>query len=252
MSMTDAIHAAGITVSLRGRPVLTDVDLTVPTGEFVVLLGGNGSGKTTLVRALLGLVPIQHGTVSLLGSPQARFRRWRKVGYVPQRLALPSSLPATVHEVVASGRISHVGLVRRFASRDRAAIARAMESLDLADLSHERVSDLSGGLQQRVLIARALAGEPELILLDEPVSNVDVEHQARFAELLGEVVRSGGTVLLVAHALGVMEGLASRAVVLHGGHKTYDGTPDVGEHDRDVHHHEPGGGRGLRPIGGDR
>lgn len=252
MPVISAIRATDASVSLNGRRVLDGVDLDLPEGETVVLLGGNGSGKTTLVRALLGLVPLERGSVELFGAPVQSFRDWHKIGYVPQRLTLPSSLPATVHEVVLSGRIAHVGLWRRFTDGDRAAVRNALERADLASVEKARVSDLSGGLQQRVLIARALASEPEILVLDEPVSSVDVAHQVQFARLLGDAARSGTTVLLVAHALGAMEGLASRAIVLDEGRKVYDGPPDAAVHRHDVHHHEPEHDVGLRPIGDER
>jgi zinc transport system ATP-binding protein len=253
MSMNRALEASGLSVSFDSRRVLHDIDLAVDPGDFVVLLGGNGSGKTTLVRALLGLVPRQEGSVTLLGTPIERFREWKRIGYVPQRLALPTSMPATVGEVVLSGRISRAGLLRPYSKVDREAAHQALEMADLSDLSEKRVSRLSGGQQQRVLIARALATEPELILLDEPVSHVDVRHQVQFANLLRDAHSRGATVVLVAHALGAMSGLATRAVVLDTGHVSYDGPPEGAEFDEhDVHHQEADASQPLRSIGEER
>lgn len=251
--MSDALAAKGVVVSYDSRVVLDHVDLTVAAGEFVVWLGGNGSGKTTLVRTILGLVPRRAGSVTLLGSPLERFSAWARIGYVPQRLSLPSSVPATVAEVVLSGRIAHAGIWRPYSRADRAAAERALEHADLVDMRSERVSRLSGGQQQRVLIARALAGEPDVILLDEPVSHVDVRHQVQFAELLRDVHAQGATVILVAHALGAMSGLATRAVVLENGNVAYDGAPQaIALEDHDVHHHEPDAAATLRRIGEER
>ena len=253
MPVNQAISAERLSVSFDGNTVLRDVDVVVEDGEFVVLLGGNGSGKTTLVRTLLGLVPRDSGEISILGTPIDRFRGWTSVGYVPQRLALPTSVPATVEEVVLSGRIAHAGLWRPYSKADRGAAHRALEQADLQDLSKERVSRLSGGQQQRVLIARALATEPKLILLDEPVSHVDVQHQVQFANLLRDAHGRGATVVLVAHALGVMAGLATRAIVLEAGGVSYDGAPEGTEfHDHDVHHHDPETLSTLRSIGEER
>ena len=253
MSMNRALQAEGLTVAFDSRPVLHDINLAVDPGDFVVLLGGNGSGKTTLVRALLGLVPHRDGRVVLLGTPIEQFREWKRIGYVPQRLALPTSMPATVGEVVLSGRISRAGLLRPYSKADREAAHEALEMADLSDLSQERVSRLSGGQQQRVLIARALATEPDVILLDEPVSHVDVQHQVRFASLLRGAHSRGVTVLLVAHALGAMSGLATRAVVLESGRISYDGAPEGAEFDdHDVHHHEADASHPLRSIGEER
>lgn len=251
--MQRVIDVAGLGVSLSGRRVLSDIDLRIDTGEFVVLLGGNGSGKTTLVRAILGLVAYDSGTIELLGEPLDRFHEWHKIGYVPQRLALPANVPATVGEVVLSGRVAHAGLWKPYSKLDRDAADAALEQVDLVGSRHERVSRLSGGQQQRVLIARALATEPELIVLDEPVSHVDVAHQTQFARLLDAAHRNGATVLLVAHGLGAMAGLASRSVVLSEGRVVYDGDPQASPaHEHEVHHHDSEQDVRLRHIGGDR
>lgn len=251
--MNAVLRAQEVSVSLGGQVVLHNVNLQVDRGEFVVLLGGNGSGKTTLVRSLLGLTKRDSGIIELLGTPLDRFDAWKKIGYVPQRLALPTSVPATVGEVVLSGRIAHTGLWKPYSKHDRAMADAALEQADLADLRDKRVSLLSGGQQQRVLIARALATQPELIVLDEPVSHVDVEHQTRFAQLLHDAHTKGATVILVAHALGAMSGLASRATVLREGAVAYDGDPHgIGLDDHDIHHHEPDEGDRLRRIGDDR
>lgn len=251
--MTVVMGAEEVTVVLEGRAVLERVSLSVQRGEFVVLLGGNGSGKTTLIRTLLGLVPRRSGRSILFGAASESFGEWHKIGYVPQRLSLPSSVPATVEEVVLSGRIAHTGPWRRYRDVDRAAAERAVEAVDLAGLRRERVSRLSGGQQQRVLIARALASEPELLVLDEPVSHVDVRHQAEFARIVAKARDAGATVVLVAHGLGAMAGLASHAVVLERGTVVYDGPPeDAGPHDHDVHHAVDDQRRALRPIGDER
>lgn len=253
MQLTSVVQAERLNVSLAGRRVLNDVNLEVQASDFVVLLGGNGSGKTTLVRALLGLVPHDSGRVHLLGMSLQRFSEWHRVGYVPQRLALPSSVPATVAEVVQSGRIAHAGFWRPYSKKDRAAAESALDQADLTELQHERVSRLSGGQQQRVLIARALASEPDVIVLDEPVSHVDVAHQTQFAHLVHAAHEGGATVLLVAHELGKMAGLATRAVVLDAGSIVYDGAPEgTSLHDHDIHHHDTDDRSTLRPIGGDR
>jgi len=125
MSVNPALQCESLSVAFDSSPVLHELDLAVETGDFVVLLGGNGSGKTTLVRALLGLVPRRDGRVMLLGTPIEQFRDWKRIGYVPQRLALPTSMPATVGEVVLSGRISRAGLLRPYSKVDREAAHEA-------------------------------------------------------------------------------------------------------------------------------
>ncbi|MGH3327451.1 MAG: metal ABC transporter ATP-binding protein [Streptomycetales bacterium] len=218
-------HLKNGSVTFGRRQPLRDVDLHVGRGEVVALLGANGSGKSTLVRALVGLVPLAAGTVELFGTPLARFRSWSRIGYVPQRVTATSGVPATVGEVVASGRLSRAPWWRPYGQDDRQAVARALETVGLADRARDGVAELSGGQQQRVLIARALAGEPEALLLDEPTAGVDLPSQHAFAAALRILVGRGATILLVTHELGPLEPLVHRAVVLRGGSVVHDGRP---------------------------
>jgi zinc transport system ATP-binding protein len=210
-------------VSLDGRPVLRGIDLRITAGEVVAVLGANGSGKSTLIRALLGLTPLSAGSAELYGLPPARFRDWWRIGYVPQRLSVGGGVPATVREVVASGRIARQRRLRRTSTADRSAVARALDSVGLADRAGDPVGRLSGGQQQRVLIARALAGEPETFVMDEPTAGVDAESQRHLAGTLATLVAQGKTVLLVAHELGPMAPLITRSVVLRDGRIVHDG-----------------------------
>ncbi|MGI5168448.1 metal ABC transporter ATP-binding protein [Spirillospora sp. CA-253888] len=208
-------------VRLDGREVLRGIDLTVRAGDVVAVLGPNGAGKSTLVKALLGLRPLSGGRTEIFGVPPARFRDWRRVGYVPQRLPMGGGVPSTVREVVSSGRTARRSRWRPalLADRaaDRAAVDRALEAVGLADRAGESAHLLSGGQQQRVLIARALAGEPEALVMDEPTAGVDAANQAALAGTLGALVRDGRTVVLVAHELGPIEPLVTRTVVLDHG-----------------------------------
>ncbi|MFG1776957.1 metal ABC transporter ATP-binding protein [Micromonospora sp. NPDC049051] len=248
---TPVITVANGVVGYDGRPVLRDVSLTVTAGEVVAVLGANGSGKSTLVRAALGLVPLSSGSVTLFDRPLRRFRQWHRIGYVPQRLGAGSGVPATVREVVASGRLARRGVLRPPGAADRAAVAAALEAVGLADRAREPVATLSGGQQQRTLIARALAGQPELLVLDEPTAGVDAASQEAFAKALHGFVADGGTVLLVAHELGPLRPLISRAVVVHQGGICHDGAvPEPAGHhaepDHDhVHPHGPDEPAGL-------
>lgn len=212
-------------VALAGRPVLRGIDLAINEAEVVALLGSNGSGKSTLVRASLGLVPLARGAVELFGTPLSRFSSWERVGYVPQRASAGAGAPATVWEVVASGRLARRRLLRPLAKRDRAAVTAALEAVELTDRRNDSAAQLSGGQQQRVLIARALAGEPDLLVLDEPTAGVDLHSQQAFADALRRVASSGTTVLLVAHELGALQPLIDRTVMLQDGRIVYDGQP---------------------------
>ena len=239
--VTHPIELTNGAVAIEGRPVLRDINLTVRTGEFVALMGANGSGKSTLVRALTGLRPLAGGRLALFGTPFDDFDDWQRVGFVPQRASAASGVPASVWEVVASGRLTHRRLFRLLSRADRAAIDDAIEVVALSEKARDGVSTLSGGQQQRVLIARALAGAPELFFLDEPTAGVDLPNQEALADALGRLKARGATIVLVAHELGPLEPLVDRAVVMRDGRLVYDGPPlaqaDVhGDH----HHAEPG------------
>lgn len=235
------LSARGVTVALDGRPVLRQVDLDVAAGEFVALLGSNGSGKSTLVRSAVGLVPMSSGSVELFGTPLPQFRDRQRLGYVPQRTRAVGGVPATVREVVMSGRLAR----RRFVGwRNRAdveAVEAAIDRVGLADRAHSSVSEMSGGQQQRALIARALASQADLLIMDEPTAGVDHDNQESLAELLAALVREGTSVLLVAHELGPLRPLIDRAVVLELGEVSYDGPVDVIHDHEHAHTHRHGG-----------
>ncbi|MDQ1711363.1 MAG: zinc transport system ATP-binding protein [Frankiaceae bacterium] len=240
-----AFELRGGRVVLGGAEVLHDVDFTLGEAEFVAVLGANGSGKSTLVRALLRLIPLAAGTLTVFGTPVARFRDWPRVGYVPQRLTSATGVPATVGEVVLSGRTPRVGRLRRFSPADRAAARDALDAVGLAHRAGHLVDHLSGGQQQRVLIARALAGTPEALVLDEPTAGVDHESQEAFAATLRLLKQRGVAVLLVSHHLGSLSDLVDRVVVVSEGRVSYDGpVPPGGMADDDHHHPEaPGASR---------
>ncbi|HEY7226364.1 MAG TPA: metal ABC transporter ATP-binding protein [Micromonosporaceae bacterium] len=239
MSEAEVIAVRRLSVAYDGDPVLAEVDLTVHRGEVVAILGANGSGKSTLIRAILGLAPVVAGTVSLFGATGRRARgQGHRIGYVPQRLGAGSGVPATVGEVVASGRLARRG-PRRERERDRTAIAAAIAAVGLTHRVNDPVAALSGGQQQRTLVARALAAQPELLVLDEPTAGVDAGSQDAFARALERFVASGGTVLLVAHELGPLQPLVTRAVVIHSGRVRHEGAvpAPAGHHALPGHDH---------------
>jgi zinc transport system ATP-binding protein len=188
------------------------------------------------VRTVLRLVPLAGGEIDLFGVPQRRFRHWARIGYVPQRMGAGSGVPATVGEVVSSGRLARRGIFTPPRAADRAAVQDALRDVGLLDRIGDPVATLSGGQQQRTLIARALAGKPELLVLDEPTAGVDAASQEAFAATLQSFQSAGGTVLLVAHELGPLEPLIDRAVVIHQGRIAHAGAvPEPAGH-----HAEPG------------
>jgi zinc transport system ATP-binding protein len=244
------ISLRGVSAELGSRPVLRGVDLTVRRGEVVALLGANGSGKSTAVRTVIGQVPVSTGEIELFGTPRARFRDWRRVGYVPQRTTAAGGVPATVTEIVASGRLSRArfGMLRK---ADHEAVRRALDLVGMGDRAKDSVNALSGGQHQRVLIARALAAEPELLIMDEPMAGVDLASQEVLAQTLTEQVAQGATVLLVLHELGPLEPLINRAVVLRDGCVQHDGPPPhaLGHHALPGHDHvHPHSAADAEPI----
>jgi zinc transport system ATP-binding protein len=219
------LWAEGVRFSYNGDAVLHDVSLRVHRGEFVALVGPNGSGKSTLLRLLLGSLTPTAGRVELFGRPPARLHdRWR-IGYVPQRTPIASEAPATVEEIVATGRLSRRGWWRPLAQPDRDAVGHALESVGLTGLAARPINELSGGQQQRAFIARAFASEPELLVLDEPIAGVDAESQRRFRDSLTHLIREHQAgVLLVSHELTAVADEVDRVVVLKGT-VLFDGAP---------------------------
>lgn len=232
------VAADGVSVELGGLAVLRGVSLELHAGEAMALLGGNGSGKTTLVRSLVGLAPLRRGQVELFGTVLARFRAWSRIGYVPQR-STASLSGAKVKEVVAAGRLAHRAPFVPAGRADRAAVAEALAAVDLSGRAGDQMVHLSGGQQQRVLIARALAAQPDLLVLDEPIAGVDLEHQEVLARLLERLVASGTAVLVVLHEVGALAPLISRALVLRDGRVVRDGAlAELKSTHRSGHEHE--------------
>lgn len=207
------------------RPVLDGVDLTIHEGEFVAVAGPNGGGKTTLLRALLGLVKLDSGSVRLFGAGVREQRERRQIGYLRQRAGVGVEAPVTVREVVSAGRLAasrRFGPLRR---SDREAVTTAIARVGLTAQDGVPVRRLSGGQQQRVFLARLLASEPRLLLLDEPTTGVDAGSQETFAALLCELnTRLGVTIVYVSHEFGAVEQHVDRLVLVQGG-ITFDGAP---------------------------
>ena len=207
------------------RPVLRGVDLRVAPGELVGILGPNGSGKTTLLRAARGLLPPDAGRVALFGrAPDAWDRRAlaRRVALVPQRDEM--LFPFTVEEVVLMGRWPHVGGLGFEGPEDRRIVRDALDELELLPLRHRPMTTLSGGERQRAVVARALAQQPELMLLDEPTSALDIRHQVGVLELLRARNRDAGlTVVAVLHDLNLATLFCDRVVLLGDGAVHADG-----------------------------
>lgn len=198
---TPAIELRGVSFSFRGEPVLEGVDLALDPNEYLAILGPNGGGKTTLLRIILGLLEPERGTVRVLGESPRRARG--RVGYVPQRARFDLDFPIRVLDVVRMGRLGPGRLLRPLGAPDREAALRALEVVGMSDLRERPIGELSGGELQRVLIARALACEPSVLLLDEPTASLD-ERIGRSVWELFEELSHRMTVVLVSHDIGAI------------------------------------------------
>ena len=210
-----------------GPPVLRDVSMRVGEREFVAIAGPNGGGKTTLLRILLGLEQPQQGAAYLFGQPAARLRQRFRVAYLAQRSEVGIQSPVTVEEVVSAGRVPRRGPFGRLRTSDRALVQSAIERVGLGERASAPVARLSGGQQQRAFIAKALAGEPDLLVLDEPTAGVDVDAQESLGTLLAELHDELDTsILFVSHEFGAVERYVERLVLVRGG-IVFDGPPSA-------------------------
>lgn len=207
--------------------ILDSVDLTVREGDFYAVIGPNGGGKTTLLRIILGLLQPSAGTVRVFGTSPRKGRAG--VGYVPQYRTFDFQFPITVEEMVLSGRLSHVpGAVRRYEEHDREMVQKTLEQLGISRLKDRELRRLSGGEQQRAIIARALVGEPELLILDEPLVYVDIPTEERIFDLFAEL-ESRLTILLVTHDIGAISSHVTRVACLNTRIFTHDTAEITGD-----------------------
>jgi manganese/iron transport system ATP-binding protein len=209
-----AVRYAGVSIGYHGTPVLTEVELTLAGGQRLALVGPNGAGKSTLIKSILGLVPVLGGTATVLGHPPAGARHL--TGYVPQTDALDADFPVTAAQVVMMGRYRRIGWWRPTRSADRRAVREALDRVGLAGRAGTHFGILSGGQRQRVLLARAIAAEPRLLLLDEPFNGVDAVSQEAIVRVLRELSAAGTALVLSTHDLTVARELADLVCLLNG------------------------------------
>jgi len=215
--MTEVVlNITNVTVSYGGRaaePAIENVSLTLHSGRIVGILGPNGAGKSTLIKAALGLVEMTSGEVTLFGQPLSRVRN--QVVYIPQRGSVDWDFPVTVSDVVLMGRYGRLGLFGRPSKKDRAIAHNAMEKMGILPLADRQISEMSGGQQQRAFLARALAQEGDLLLMDEPFVGVDAATEAVIVTLLQEMRDSGKTVVVVNHDLHTAKRYFDELVMLN-------------------------------------
>ncbi|MFP1644946.1 manganese/iron ABC transporter ATP-binding protein [Pontitalea aquivivens] len=213
----EGIRAEGLSVTYRnGHTALRDASFAIPRGTITALVGVNGAGKSTLFKALMGLVPVARGQIEILGQPVARMIRQQAVAYVPQSEEVDWTFPVLVEDVVMMGRYGHMGFLRRPRAADHAAVTAALARVDMAPFRHRQIGELSGGQKKRVFLARALAQDAQVILLDEPFTGVDVRTEDQIIALL-RALRAEGRVMLVAtHNLGSVPEFCDRVVLVRG------------------------------------
>ncbi len=220
-----AVDIQGVSFSYNGQPVLQDVSLTLDPGDFTALIGPNGGGKTTLLKLMIGLLTPDSGTIRVLG--EAPHRVSRRLGYMPQEIGINKNFPISVMDVVLTGRLDPSRKWGGYSASDRAAARKVLEQVHMWEFRHRRIGQLSGGQRQRVFIARALAGEPDILFLDEPTASVDAYHQGNLFDLL-KSLNETITIIIVNHDLMVISSYVksvacvNRRLHYHGGGEITD------------------------------
>lgn len=214
---SSGICARGVTVTYaNGHTALRDASFETPVGSITALVGVNGSGKSTLFKAVMGFVPLSAGQVQVLGLPVAQAMRQRLMAYVPQSEEVDWNFPVLVQDVVMMGRYGHMGFMRLPRQADRAAVRQALERVDMSALAGRQIGELSGGQKKRVFLARALAQQARVILLDEPFTGVDVKTESAIIDLLRQLRDEGCVILVSTHNLGSVPEFCDRTALIQG------------------------------------
>ncbi|MFC2589970.1 MAG: manganese/iron ABC transporter ATP-binding protein [Ottowia sp.] len=214
---SSGICARGVTVTyVNGHTALRDASFETPAGSITALVGVNGSGKSTLFKAVMGFVPLSAGQVQVLGLPVAQAMRQRLMAYVPQSEEVDWNFPVLVQDVVMMGRYGHMGFMRLPRQADRAAVRQALERVDMSELAGRQIGELSGGQKKRVFLARALAQQARVILLDEPFTGVDVKTESAIIDLLRQLRDEGCVILVSTHNLGSVPEFCDRTALIQG------------------------------------
>lgn len=213
--MTSGLSASDVTVTYRnGHTALRDATFDIPTGTITALVGVNGAGKSTLFKAIMGFVPAAKGQIRVLGMPVKEALAQNTVAYVPQSEEVDWTFPVLVEDVVMMGRYGHMGFLRRPSTKDRDAVTQALDRVNMSDFRHRQIGELSGGQRKRVFLARALAQEGKVILLDEPFTGVDVQTEDAIIDLLRAMRDEGRVMLVSTHNLGSVPEFCDRTVLI--------------------------------------
>ena len=210
-----AIEIRNLTIKRNGKVILQNVNLTVERNQIFAICGPNGGGKTTLLRSIIGIVPFE-GTIRVFGLPPKEAVKKGLISYLPQRSPMDYTFPATVYEVVMMGRLKKMGLIKIPSRKDREKVIQSLSIVDMDEFKDKPFSALSGGQQQRVLIARALASEAKILLLDEPITGLDIQAQQVFYTMLTELRKKTDiTIVMVSHDIGIVPAFVDAVACLN-------------------------------------
>ncbi|MCO4823606.1 MAG: manganese/iron ABC transporter ATP-binding protein [Amylibacter sp.] len=232
MSALNGIVAKNVTVTYRnGHTALRDASFEIPTGTITALVGVNGAGKSTLFKAIMGFVPAAKGEISVLGMPAKQALKQNIVAYVPQSEEVDWTFPVLVEDVVMMGRYGHMGFLRRPSQADRDAVTKALQRVNMIEFRDRQIGELSGGQRKRVFLARALAQDGKVILLDEPFTGVDVQTEDAIIALLREMRDEGRVMLVSTHNLGSVPEFCDRTVLVKETILAYGPTEETFTHE---------------------
>lgn len=222
------VSVKNLSVKYNTSDVFNDISFEIALADYIALVGPNGSGKSTLIKSILGLLKPVKGEIFLFGKSLAEFREWYRIGYVPQKILLNPHFPATVEEIVSMGLISTIDFPKRIKKIHKSAVEKVLKMMDILDLRKKNIGELSGGQQQKVIIARALINEPDLLVLDEPTTAVDPDSRDRFFSILSEMNKDKHvTIILITHDTGSVGKYASkllyfdRKIIFYGTFKDF-------------------------------
>lgn len=231
------ITVRNLSVRYNSSDVFSDVSFEIQQGDYIALSGPNGSGKSTLIKAILGLIRPAKGDIFLFDTPLSEFSEWSRIGYVPQNIFFNPNFPATVEEVISMGLIPRIPFPKRITKAYRSAIQRVLSLMDISNLNKRSIGELSGGQLQRVIIARALINEPDLLVLDEPITAIDPETREKFFSILSDINKNKKvTIILITHDMGSAGKYASkflyfdRKIIFYGTFKDFCESKSMSEY----------------------
>ncbi len=237
-----AIEISNLNFSFDNLTILENITMSIEQGDFAGLVGPNGGGKTTLLKLILGLYKPQSGTISIFGEPLKKQRK--KIGYVPQYANFNSDFPISVQDTVLQGRLGVSSCFGRYGQNDKIIAQKVMQETEILNLAHRSIQTLSGGQMQRVLVARALAAEPEIMLLDEPTANIDQRAEKDIFDIF-KAINERMTILIISHDIAFVSDYINKVFCLNKTLVCHDASPVTsdtihtlyGQHISEVHHH---------------